>query len=215
MIDDKFREQIKLESENRILEAGWEICPWLTPIATPDIRDLDELKNRLSVMNVMIHLNFGLSFDIVARWLKTHNKLAYLTEKEIIMLRRIRQFGLSAFERSYFNHYFDRIWALLWVLCLIDEMPANTPPVKMNQYLPNLETNENNHIIDDIFYMRPVGDLYAMLDYYYRLHWFCVDQSTHGKTVGYPPENRVYQRRKVLEWAYNKQTHWDDLLPSF
>jgi hypothetical protein len=52
-------------------------------------------------------------------------------------------------------------------------------------------------------------EIYKMLDYYYRLHWYCVDERINGRELKIN-EGIVYERRKVLEWLINKDSDWDN-----
>ncbi|MNF18151.1 hypothetical protein D3C80_2220700 [compost metagenome] len=47
-----------------------------------------------------------------------------------------------------------------------------------------------------------------MLDYYYRLHWYCVDERIK-ENEALVNEGLVYERRKALEWLMNKDVDWD------
>lgn len=49
-----------------------------------------------------------------------------------------------------------------------------------------------------------------MLDYHYRLHWYCVDERINGKQAKIN-EGIVYERRYVLEWLMDKDSDWDDV----
>ena len=212
MLDKKFREQIKQESETRILQQGWGISTWMAPMGDPDMRDVEEIKNRLSVLNAQSYLIHGLSVKQVGQWLKVRNKLNDLSRNEILLLRRVQKYGISSFELNQLHGCFDCIWTLLWLFCKVDDLPANNPPDNVRDLLPDLEKKDKNTLIDELDQMRPIGDIYAMLDFYYRLHWYCVEQTKQGKKTGFPPELRVYQRRKTLEWVYNKACDWDNML---
>lgn len=212
MLDKKFREQIKQESETRILQQGWGISAWMAPMGDPDIRDVEEIKNRLSVLNAQSYLVHDLSVKQVGQWLKVRNKLNHLSRNEILLLRRVQKYGISSFELNQLHGCFDCIWTLLWLFCKVDDLPANKPPDDVRDLLPDLTKKDKNTLIEQLDQMRPIGDIYAMLDFYYRLHWFCVEQTKQGRKTGFPPELRVYQRRKTLEWVYNKACDWDNML---
>lgn len=216
MLDERFRQLIKTESENQILKHDWGICAWLTPIGEPNIREVDEIADRLLVMNALLQINLGMPLEKILAWLKRYDKLNAISDKEKMLLRRIHKSGLSELTRSFFSSYADNIWAFLWALCVIEDFSALTPPIDIQQYLPDIDSNNPDTTVPENYrYIRPIGDLYAMLDFYYRLHWYCVDQATSNKENSAPPENRIYHRRKALQWVYDKNSSWDEALPSF
>ncbi|MNW20348.1 hypothetical protein D3C71_2207160 [compost metagenome] len=49
-----------------------------------------------------------------------------------------------------------------------------------------------------------------MLDYYYRLHWYCVDERLNGRQAKLN-EGLIYERRKSLEWAFNRENEWENV----
>ncbi|MGE8380609.1 MAG: DUF4272 domain-containing protein, partial [Sphingobacterium sp.] len=58
--------------------------------------------------------------------------------------------------------------------------------------------------------LRSDNKIYTMLDFYYRLHWYCVDERLKGKQA-LINEGLVYERRKALEWLIDKDSDWDDI----
>ena len=49
-----------------------------------------------------------------------------------------------------------------------------------------------------------------MLDYYYRLHWYCVDERLKGENSKLN-EGQIYERRKALEWVSDRDCDWDEI----
>ncbi|MFL5537927.1 MAG: DUF4272 domain-containing protein [Longimicrobiaceae bacterium] len=58
---------------------------------------------------------------------------------------------------------------------------------------------------------RPHSELLAMLDLYYRLHWYAED----GRLNGYPTPDVsldvVTEWRRALKWVLDPETGWDDV----
>jgi hypothetical protein len=80
----------------------------------------------------------------------------------------------------------------------------------MASLLPNIENDDDTEKIDAITELRSERELYIMLDYHYRLHWYCVDERINGKQAKIN-EGIVYERRYVLEWLMDKDSDWDDV----
>jgi hypothetical protein len=100
---------------------------------------------------------------------------------------------------------------MMWATRMVDELdPTKWCGDDMASLLPNLEQGQNNEKLAKLQSLRPVSELYQMLDYYYRLHWYCVDERLHGRAASVS-ESLVYERRKALEWIYNSQYEWDDV----
>ncbi|WP_434778983.1 DUF4272 domain-containing protein [Neisseria sp. Ec49-e6-T10] len=203
---------IKAESEAKILANGWGICHWMEELPDPNWRSIDEIKDRLCVMNALLYVAFGAPIPKIGKWLKTQGKLEALTPNEILLLKRSQRTSLSVFDRNYLKQYLESVWALLWVLECIDELSVQEACANnMNDFLPKILEDEDNNKIDQLTHTRLPGEFYELLDYYYRVHWYCVDQTKLGKKTGFPDENRMAQRRKALHWVYDKELNWDKM----
>lgn len=76
--------------------------------------------------------------------------------------------------------------------------------------MPDLENDEDNKKIDVLTSLRPELEIYTMLDYYYRLHWYCVDERINGRQATLN-EGVVFERRRALEWAFSRSADWDNV----
>ncbi|MCY1536742.1 hypothetical protein D9M68_722120 [compost metagenome] len=97
----------------------------------------------------------------------------------------------------------------MWATNMIDSLDEKEwCGDEMATLLPNLEEGETNQKIEALSALRTETELYTMLDYYYRLHWYCVDERIK-ENEALANEGLVYERRKALEWLMNKDVNWD------
>ncbi len=106
----------------------------------------------------------------------------------------------------------EALWALLWSLGLVDDMPYPTDTCEMEtlhavmaeskyveQFLGSLSLRSKSEILDEV-------------DKIYRIHWAVVDARLNGKN---PPDNLnpsvVYERHYVLSWLVWYADEWDDI----
>ncbi len=107
--------------------------------------------------------------------------------------------------------YLEGLWALMWATNLIDSLDETQwCGEDMMSFLPNLEIGEDNRKIDEISEIRSDVEIYTMLDYYYRLHWYCVDERINNREAKIN-EGIVYERRKALEWLMDNSSDWDEI----
>ena len=99
----------------------------------------------------------------------------------------------------------------MWLTEMINELdPENHVGDNMASLLPNLQDGETNKKLERLTVTRPAITAYKMLDRYYRLHWYCVDERLNGRQAKLN-EGLIYQRRKSLEWAFDQAGDWDDV----
>jgi hypothetical protein len=209
MLTDDEKHQIKSANDARILKAGYKVCDWLPILETPELRSLDDIKGRMAVMNALINVSFGAPTDYIKNWLQTHGLLKHLSAEEARMLNTDET--LTEIELNGLRWYLEGLWALMWVSQMIDTLDAEQF-VGDNQasMMPDLENAEDNKKIDVLNSLRPALEIYTMLDYYYRLHWYCVDERMNGRQAALN-EGVVYERRRALEWAFQRSANWDDV----
>jgi Domain of unknown function (DUF4272) len=100
---------------------------------------------------------------------------------------------------------------LMWVVEMIDTLDAKVPVGdNMAQLLPNLEDEEDNSKVDEVTGLRSELEIYTMLDYYYRLHWYVTDSRVNGVKIKLT-DGVIYERRKALEWVFNSDCNWDSV----
>lgn len=210
MITDDFKAQTKAESEARVLTLGGRICDWLPLPDAPAVRTVEEVKGCMSVLNALINISFEAPVPLIADWLSGHELNVFLSEEEAQMLAKTNE-DLTKPEIGQLRWNLESLWALLWATSLINELdPTTWCGDNMLTLLPNLEQGEDNGKIEQITALRPPEELYRMLDYYYRLHWYCVDERLHN-CEPLLSEGIVYERRKALEWVFDRAADWDDV----
>lgn len=212
MLNQKFRQMIKVQSETQILSKGWRISYWMPKLGGPNWRELNEIKARMAVMHAMIYLAFKATFTNVLNWLVANTLIDHLTQIELSLLNKPEN-RLTQNDRYYLLQYIESLWALMWATKMAESLSADQFCAdNMAQMLPNIYANEDNVKINELTRLRGIGELYGMLDYYQRVHWFCLDEVQSGKKlpVGLD-ESVVTNRYKALLWLYNKNQYWDNI----
>ncbi|AMR26715.1 hypothetical protein A0257_06070 [Hymenobacter psoromatis] len=202
--------QIKADNEALIKQKGYRVNDWLPILEVSELRTISEIKGRMSVMNALLNIAFGAPIPIIKKWVETNNLGNHLsnTEKEILKKSNAK---LTALEVNSLNWYLEALWGFMWLTEMIDTLsPEEYVGDNMASLLPNLKNGENNKKLEILSVTRPVIGVYKTLDYYYRLHWYCVDERLNGRQAKLD-EGLIYQRRKSLEWACNKTNSWDEV----
>ncbi|MGB4812081.1 MAG: DUF4272 domain-containing protein [Methylophilaceae bacterium] len=210
MNDDQKR-AIKTANEARIIKLGLGVNDWLPILDTPALRPLNEIKARMSVMNALINIAFDAPTALIKQWLEKHQLISHLSASEVQIINT-ENAALTEDALIELNWYLESLWALMWATNMIDSLNV-VQHVGDNQasLLPNLEKNESNQKIDKINSIQSETSLYAMLDYYYRLHWFCVNDRLNQGKQQKVNEGLIVERRKALEWIFNRSGDWDDV----
>lgn len=207
---DEHKQQIKLENDQIISEKGFRVNNWLPVLDTPKLRTVEEIKGRMSVMNAMINIAFEAPTYIIDEWIKAQKLTAFLSDSEKEILAKENE-ELTEEEINSLMWYLEALWALMWLTKMVDKLEAEKHVGdNMASLLPNLEDGDTNEKLDKIKDIRPEVEIYTTLDYYYRLHWYCVDERLNGREPKLN-EGQVYERRKALEWAFNRANNWDDV----
>ena len=207
---DEQKQQIKSENDQLINEKGLRVNNWLPILDTPKLRTVEEIKGRMSVMNAMINIAFEAPTYIIDEWIKAQKLTVFLSDSERQILAKENE-ELTEEEVNSLMWYLEGLWALMWLAQMVDKLEAEKHVGdNMASLLPNLEDGDTNEKLDNIKEIRPEMEIYTMLDYYYRLHWYCVDERLNGREPKLN-EGQVYERRKALEWAFNRSNDWDDV----
>ncbi|WP_158961391.1 DUF4272 domain-containing protein [Myroides fluvii] len=207
-LTEEQRIAIKEANIARIAKKNYRYIDWLPILENPNMRSQEALIGRMSVMNALINISFEAPVDVVQQWIEDQNLTAHLStwEKEVLTKT---QADLDQYEINTLRWYLEGLWALMWAAKMIphlDETEWNDE--SMATMLPNLEEGEDNSRLNQITISRTVEDIYTQLDYYYRLHWYCVDERLQGKEAVIN-EGIVYERRRAFEWLINQETDWD------
>jgi len=207
---DEQKQQIKLDNDKIIKQKGYRVNDWLPVLETASLRAIVEIKGRMSVMNALINIAFEAPTYIIQEWIEEQNLTGFLSDSEKELLGKHNE-ELTQMAVNTLGWYLESLWALMWLTKLIDSLEAeNHVGDNMASLLPNLERGDDNKKLDSIQSLRSEIEVYRMLDYYFRLHWYCVDERLHGRQPKLN-EGQIYERRKALEWAYNRANDWDNV----
>jgi Domain of unknown function (DUF4272) len=199
---------IKTKNNKLIKDQGYEINKDLPLLSDPNIRDIEDIKTRLSIMNALSNIAFEAPTFVIKSWLMSYKLARNLSEIEQTIVDKPND-HLSEFEINSMMWYMECVWALMWVLKLTDNLePNQNVGEELAELLPNLEEEENNGKVIAIKVIRTEEEIYTMLDCYYRLHSHCVNQRLTNQKCDLD-EGRIYERRKALEWAFDKSIEWD------
>ena len=209
-MDNDFLQGVKAETEAKVLALGGRICDWLPVLDAPAVRSGAEVQGRMSVLNALINISFEAPVDIIRTWLTEHGLNVFLSAEEAAILTKTNE-QLTPEELGGLRWNLESLWALMWVTGFVSTLdPTEWCGDEMASLLPNLERGEGNQKLERAVTLQPLEELYRMLDYYYRLHWYCVDERLHGREA-LVNEGLVYERRKSLEWVFNRAVDWDEV----
>ena len=207
-MNEDFKQQAKKESEGKVLALGGRICDWLPVLETVAVRTATEVRGRMSVLNALINISFKAPVEIIRDWIGAQDLRAFLSAEETQLLAK-EDDELKEQELINLRWSLESLWAMMWATRMVQELPATEwCGDNMASLLPNLEAGDDNTKLARVASVRPAEELYQMLDYYYRLHWYCVDERLHQREP-LVPESLVYERRKALEWIFNRSQDWD------
>jgi Domain of unknown function (DUF4272) len=205
---DEQKHQIKSNNDTLIKQNGYRVNDWLPILEISSLRSIEDIKGRMSVMNALNNIAFEAPTFIIKEWIENHNLTKFLSATEKQILDKDND-DLTEMEVNSVEWYLESLWALMWLTKMIDDLEAEEHlGDNMASLLPNLEQGDDNSMIDCLQNMRQEIEIYTMLDYYYRLHWYCVDERINGRQSQLN-EGQIYMRRKSLEWAFNRLSNWD------
>jgi len=203
--------RIKSRSEQKITAAGGRVNPWLPPLDVGRPRPVDEVVGRALVMNALVNVYFNAPTPVIRQWIEANGVERQLTPRERVLLASTNA-ELGEQEKLDLFWSMEALWALLWAGSLADDLAWDRRlPNHMASLLPNLKLNEDGSTLGRRMRLRPHAELLAMLDLYYRLHWYAED----GRLNGYPTPgvdwSVVMERRRALEWVLDPETGWDEV----
>lgn len=207
-LTEEQRLAIKERNIARIAQKNYRYIDWLPILEQPQLRTQAQLVGRMSVMNALINLSFEAPVHVIKQWIEDQHLSEHLSAWEKEILAKTQE-DFDQYEINTLRWYLEGLWALMWAARMIptlDETEWNDE--SMATMLPNLEEGEDNSRLNQITTMHTTEELYSMLDFYYRLHWYCVDERLAGKEADVN-EGIVYERRRALEWLLNVESDWD------
>ena len=202
---------VKAESERVIKALGGKICDWLPVIERGEMRSAAEVADRALALHAMIEIAFGAPTEVIAAWIRENKLDAALSRQEQGMLARKRE-QLSEEELSSLGWSMEALWALVWAGGLIEALRVEKPiGNNLASLLPNIQRNEDASSFRSRFALRPAEEIHAMLDLYYRAHWYARDGRLNGYPTGAFDLDRIMERRRALEWLSDRTlADWAD-----
>jgi len=173
--------QIKADNEALIKQLGCRVNDWLPILDASALRAISEIKGRMAVMNAVINIAFEAPTHVIRKWIETNDLGNHLSVSEKELLEKNNS-ELTALEVNSLEWYLEALWSFMWLTEMVDTLnPEEYVGDNMASLLPNLRDGENNKKLERLEAIRPVSTAYKMLDYYYRLHWYCVDERLQGR----------------------------------
>ena len=207
---DELKHEIKAQNDKLISKNGYKFNQWLPILETPAMRSIEEIRSRLAVMNALINIAFEAPTYIIKDWIESHNLSEFLSESENEVLKTENE-DLTQLQINTLLWNLESLWAFMWPTEMIDTLNEEEfVGDSMALLLPNLQENESNDKLENLENIRHELEVYTMLDYYYRLHWYCVDERINDREAQLN-EGVIYERRKALEWAFNRESDWDEV----
>lgn len=203
--------EVKAESERIIKALGGEICDWLPWVERSNPRESTEVADRALVLNAILQIAFGAPVDVIASWIKANGLEASLSRRDQSTLNK-QSSELTEQERTDISWYVEALWAMVWAGQLIENLSVDQPVGNnLASLLPNLQLNEDAGSFRRQFALRPVEQVYRMLDLYFRAHWY----ARNGQLNGYSTEpfnlDVIMERRRALEWISDRTiSDWED-----
>jgi len=207
---DELKHEIKAQNDKLISKKSYKFNQWLPILETPAMRSIEEIRIRMAVMNALINIAFEAPTYLMKDWIENNNLTEHLSEEEKQILETENE-DLTQIQVNSLLWYLEALWSFMWLTEMIDSLqPEENVGDEMASLLPNLEQGESNQKLESLEALRPELEIYKMLDFYYRLHWYCVDERINGREAKLN-EGIIYERRKALEWAFNRENDWDNV----
>jgi uncharacterized protein DUF4272 len=203
--------RIRTESETVIRKLGGEVCEWLPWLDRATLRPSSEVADRALILNAVIQIHFGAPAAVVAAWIDENGLTHGLSERERSILAESED-ELDAQDITDLYWCIEALWALVWCGSLIEDLPVDQAVASsLASLVPNLQANEPAEAFRARFSLRPFGEIYRMLDLYYRAHWYAREGQLRRFETGKFVLDVIMERRKALEWVSDATIEdWDD-----
>lgn len=200
----------KAESESIIRAYGGQICDWL-PVLELRVqpRDVDAIVRRALILNALLQIYFKAPVALVRDWIDRNGVARDLSNSERNILTKADS-DLTEQERINLYWYIESLWTLVWAGQLISNLPFDERVGNsLASFCPALHRNEDGSKLHETMRLRPVEELFQMLDLYYRLHWWTRNADLTGQDTGAVRLDIIMERRKALEWLLDPTCDWD------
>ena len=204
-------DDIKSQSERIIAELGGGVCDWLPVLERSGGRPSAEVADRALVLLAMLQIYFGAPTNAIADWIGNNRLHHAMSRSDRALLSKPRE-QLSEAEKTGIYWHLEALWALVWAGSLIDRLPIETPVgSNLASLVPNIRVGEDAAQFQRRFKLRPFDEIYAMLDLYYRAHWYAREGNLRGYSTAPFNLDIIMERRQALEWACDAELQdWDE-----
>jgi hypothetical protein len=201
---------VKARSERAILALGGKTLDWLPWLERTESRESAEVATRALAMHALVQIHFGAPTSVIASWLHNNAAEAVLSKRERAIIEAPES-SLSEQDRTNLYWYLESLWALVWAGQVVQDLPINQRVGEgLASLLPDIKIGEDGRRFRDSFVLRPFGELFEMLDLYYRAHWYARDGHLNGYPTGVFDLDVIMERRRALEWICNRTVpDWD------
>jgi hypothetical protein len=203
--------RVKRSSEEQLRALGARTCDWLPIIDHTTPRDSKDIAARALVLDGLVQIYFRAPIDFIENWISQNGLEPYLSSSEIELLGK-NQEHLPERELVNLHWSIEALWALMWIGGLVSDLPLDKPVRDtLASMLPSVKNQENASPFYENFKRRSYGEIYKMLDLYYRAHWYALDGRLNGYDTSPISLDIVVERRKALEWAIDSSSDWDHI----
>jgi hypothetical protein len=179
------------------------------------VRDAHSVASRCHAIAAALALQQDAPAERIAKALVDNDLERWLADSELRFLAHLvgeaplpddehRQLAVDISWRE------EALWALLWCLELVDDLPADELCGRDPFYerlAPDMDPSRGR---TDVL-LRSLSEIAEMLDFYYCLHWNARNAQYHGQL--WNPKiapGAVLERRRALEWLF-QDVPWDDV----
>lgn len=203
---------IKKQNERYLLGQGARICKWLPYTAHTDVsRSSLEVGRRAAVVCGMFNIYLGAPTSTIKKWMEDNNLLPYLSDEEVALINKPEN-DISEREMCEIGWYVESLCALLWAGSIFDTLsPQKHVPDTMVNFVPNIQNDDAADSFIKTIKLRPYGQLYKILDLYYRAHWYVRDANLCREDTKDFDYGVIQSRRRALEWVFYPSNDWDDV----
>jgi hypothetical protein len=182
--------------------------PWLD-ITTP--RRESDVAKRCLILAAILQMHFGAPKDFVKDYLNENNLLDAISPKEREIIEKGYE-NLKDQEKTNLYWSIEAVWALAWVGSMHQELTFNTSvESSLSSMLPNFQEKESPNEFIKNFRIRSKKEIFKQVDIFYRAHWFARDNDLNGKTSPSVDLDIIMERRKALEWVFDREETWDEV----
>lgn len=146
----------------------------------------------------------------IANWIEDNSLSTKLSPNELAILSSKNALTEEEHAELYFS--LEALWAIAWTTNLIESLPFNQQVgSELAGLSPDLRLNEDGSKYINSMRLRSPDSIYAMLDLYYRLHWWLNNTKKENESPGDILLAVVIERRKALEWVLYRHKKWDEV----